>query len=62
MNNCSLCDHYDPIDENRGICRIARPSIHVYNDEKGKPQMATLWPEVRGADWCGEFTPEPPAA
>lgn len=43
---CADCVSYDMP---RGQCRRTLPT-------------ATGWPAVNGGDWCGEFTPNPPAS
>lgn len=56
--NCGRCRFVEPTvgddDEPRADCRRYPPQYVVID---GEP--VTIWPQVNGDDWCGEFVLRP---
>ena len=48
---CNNCRYHA---SEKGECRILPPEIVT----DGQGAIRVLWPTVRPADWCGEWTPD----
>ena len=68
---CGACRHFDDMTpegmhpRSAGACRRHAPVILTKEDDVTTRETQIsgirpgLWPMVRGADWCGEFSPNP---
>ena len=55
---CCACRHWEAFAEGpseakqaAGECRVRAPAILMWELSK----LASVWPETRGFDWCGEW-------